>query len=140
MSEQEEYVVDEQTAEKEFDRFGNLMDLDFDTPAMNEEDAQNFNQQKGVFIRAVRRGLLSVDDEGQPVYELSGSVNGIDKITFYEPTGADFRQQDKRKKNEMTARMHTIMASFTKTPEQVYAKMKNRDLKVCQAITTLFMA
>ena len=39
-------TVDSQTAENEFDRFTNAMDLDLNTDGMDAEDLTAFNKQK----------------------------------------------------------------------------------------------
>jgi len=135
--EDEGFTVGKDVAESEFNRFGEAMDLDFDTTRMDEEDQKTFAKQKGLFIRAVRLGRLIVDKDGQPVY--APQVGDVKSIVFYEPDGACLMAIDEAKKNHDVAKSFKIMRSVTRQPDVVFSKMKNRDLKVCQAVINLFL-
>lgn len=134
----EKYKVDAETAAVEFDRFLDCMDIDADVDSMDDEDRKGFSMQKNTVIMAIRRGSLIIDDDGQPVFTPVASDNR-DPITFYEPTGAAYMAQDRKKKGQDMAKMYAIMGEVTKQHPGVFAKMKNRDVKVCQAIMTLFL-
>jgi hypothetical protein len=62
-----------------------------------------------------------------------------DPITFYEPTGASLMAMDRKKKAEDIGKLYATMADMTKQPIKRFAGMKYRDLKVCIAITSLFL-
>ena len=132
--------VDEQTAEQEFDRFAEAMVLEVDESRMDEDEAKEFKPLKRTFIRAVQSGALVVNEDGEPELSLSKPVNDISTVRFREPKGADYMQADKSKKTESMKKFFMIMASMTDVPVNVYTNMRKRDLKVCQAITGLFMA
>lgn len=131
-----EKIVKE-VAEQEFDRFAEMMDLDFDESSMDEEDLKSFQQQKRRLVLAIQSGSLVIDEKGQPVFTPQRSDN-LDPITFYEPTGASLTATDKRKKGEEMAKMFALMASATRTAPVTFSKMKMADFKVCQAIINLF--
>lgn len=135
-----EYKVDRETAEQEFDRFLDAMDIDGDTAGMTDEDRQGFDGQKQTIVSAIRKGRLYINENGEPVFtpstvEIDGGV-----ITFYEPSGASYMAMDSKKKGHDVAKMYAMMADMTKQPAKVFAKMKQRDLKVCQAVAVLFLA
>jgi len=128
--------VDQETADREFERFATAMDLEIDTSKMDEEDRKGFEQQRGRVIKAIMTGSLVINEDGEPVFTPSFEGNAL---TFYEPTGGTYMAMDRKKNSENMARMATVMAEMTKTSPKTFANMKNRDFKVCLAITLLFM-
>ena len=128
--------VDRETAEREFDRFVEAMDLDGDSSEWDEDDRKGYDLQKGKVISAIMSGSLVVNEDGEPVF--NPTVDG-DALTFSEPTGAALMAMDRKKKAEDMGKLFAMMAAITGVHPGTFAKMKNRDLKVCMAITTLFM-
>lgn len=128
-----------EVAEAEFQRFVELMDLDCDEKSMGEEDKAGFSEQKEKLIKAIRKGSLVVNENGEPIFTPQ-RTNDAKPITFYEPTGASLMAMDRKKKSEDVAKLYATMADMTRTDAKTFAKMKNADLKVCMAITTLFLA
>lgn len=130
-----ENKIDRETAEREFDRFMDAMDLDTDSSAWDEDDRKSFDQQKDRIVRAIQNGSLVVNDDGEPVY-----TTGAETLTFHEPKGSALMAMDRRKKGEDVGKFYATMADITGTNAKTFALMKNRDLKVCMAITALFLA
>lgn len=137
----EKFTVDAETAEVEFDRFCDAMDLEFDESQMDEETREQFRALKRKFITAVRKGVLEVNDSGEPEVKLSMSYgeNGPTVVKFREPRGSDFMQVDRAKKNESAKKSYLVMASITGQPVKLFGDMRKRDLDVCQAVIGLFM-
>jgi len=131
--------IDLEVAEQEFNRFIDAMCIDADPTNMGEEDIEEFNEQKRKIVGAISKGDLVINETGEPVYTPKRSENK-DPITFYEPTGANLAEQDKRAKGHSYTRLFTTMGSMTKTNSSRFAKMKMYDLKICQTITILFLA
>ena len=134
-----EQKISKEMAEQEFDRFGELMDLDFDTSFMDEDDRKGFEQSKRRLVRAIMVGSMIIDDEGRPVFTPQRAGQEVNAITFNEPTGATYMAMDRKKKTEDMGKMMALMADYTKTSAGLFAKMKNADFKVCLAVTTLFL-
>lgn len=130
--------VAREVAENEFQRFADLMALDVDVSKMDADDAKSFVQQREVILAAIQRGHMTIDEEGQPIYAPQADEGG--PIVFYEPTGATFMAMDGKKKNADMSKLFAAMADMTKQPPIRFAKMKNRDMKVCMAVITLFLA
>jgi hypothetical protein len=125
-------------AEAEFARFVESMDLDVDTSRMNDEDRQSFEQQKTRIVRAMMDGRVVINERGEPVfYPTSGKPS---ELVFHEPEGAALMAMDNRKKGHDVSKMFAVMAEQTKVPSAVFASMPMRDLKIVQAIATLFLA
>ena len=130
--------VAKEVAEQEFNRFVESMDLDVDPADMDEDDRKGFNQQKDRVIAAIQFGALVIKDSGEPVFTPQ-RTNDADAITFHEPTGASLMAMDRKKKTEDIGKLYAAMGDITKTHANVFSKMKMADLKVCMAITTLFL-
>jgi len=124
-------------AEQEFQRFADAMDLDISPEPMDDEDRAGFEKQKRRIIRAMVAGALVIDEDGQPVFTPQASDSA--PVTFHEPDGAALMSMDKRKKGEDMGKMMAIMGAITKTNAKTFSAMKQRDLNVCIAITTLFL-
>ena len=135
-----ENKVDIATAEIEFNRFVNAMDLDVSTEGMSADEKRDFTVQRDRIIGVIQSGALIVNDEGEPVYTPQRAKGEVNAITFYEPTGASYLAMDRKKVGEDMGKLFLAMADITKTSSGIFSKMKNTDLKVCMAIVTLFLA
>lgn len=136
----EKSVVAREVAEAEFERFGEMMELDFDTNAMDDEDRRGFEQHRRRLVAAIMSGALTIDEKGQPEFtpRRSGEWEGV--ITFYEPDGAAYLAMDRQKKNQDMHKFYAVMAAMTKQNAGVLAKLKGSDAKLCQAVVALFLA
>lgn len=135
--------VSVEVATAEFNRFADCMDLDLDEKMMTDEDKVDFSALKSQFIRAVVSGHITLNDEGEPTihFKLPPSDDEADqKITFFEPDGACFLALDKGKKNADMAKQYLMMGDICKCAHTLFAKLKNRDLKVCKMVLALFLA
>lgn len=133
-----EPVIAREVAEAEFDRFVEVMDIEANTTGMDEEDKKGFLEQKDRIVKAVMSGALIVNDAGEPVYT-PARTKDADSLTFHEPTGASLMAMDRKKKTEDVGKMYATMGDMTKTHANTFSKMKMPDLKICMAITTLFL-
>jgi hypothetical protein len=129
-------LVAAEVAEQEFIRFVDVMDID--PEALDDEDHKNFEQQKGLVISAIVSGRLVITDNGEPVFTPS-RTNDATPITFYEPTGASLMAMDRKKKTEDIGKLYAAMGDITKTSAGTFSKMRMSDLKVCIALTNLFL-
>jgi hypothetical protein len=132
-------LVAEEVAEQEFIRFVDAMDIDVDPEGMDEEDRKGFVQQKIKIVSAIKSGALVINDNGEPVYTPVRTKDAT-PITFFEPTGASLMAMDRKKKTEDIGKFYAAMGDITKTSAGVFSKMRMSDLKICMAITTLFLA
>lgn len=128
--------VAKEVAEQEFERFTTEMDLDVTTERMDAEDRKKFEDLRDQVVRAIQAGKIGIDDKGQPVFTTS---SGDKTITFYEPTGASFMAMDGQKKDAGVAKTFSLLADMTHTNAKLFSQMPNRDLKICQALLTLFL-
>lgn len=129
-------IVAREVAEAEFVRFFEAMDLRLEDPDLDEEDQKAFREHRRIFIEAVERGTLVVNDDGEPVYTPPSTGK---PIAFHEPTGATLMAMDQIKKGHDVKRSYAVMASQTKTPIAVFSAMAQREFKVCEAVFVLFL-
>lgn len=137
---EEKIVINKVMAEQEFYRFAADMGLDIDPEGMDEEDKIGFEQQKRRIVNAIMRGSLTINDNGEPIYTPQHAGEDVNPIIFHEPTGASLMAMDKKGKTEDMRKLFSVMGEMTKTSAGLFSKMKMRDLKVCQAVVTLFLA
>jgi len=138
-----ELKVAAEVAELEFLKFVEAMDLDADPAGWDAEDIKSFEGAKKKIVGAITRGHLVIDEDGQPVYTTQGGKDGKGAgtaITFHEQTGASLMSMDQKKKGHDVAKMFAVMADMTGTDAKTFADMAGKDLKICQAITALFLA
>lgn len=131
-------VIVTEVAEQDFERFADQMDLDLNTDTMDEEDRKEFEKQKSRLVDAIKSGALEIADNGEPTFTPQRSKN-TDPITFHEPTGAALMAMDRKKKTEDVGKLYAAMGEITGKPANTFSKMKMADLKICMAITTLFL-
>lgn len=126
-----------EVAESEFERFVSTMDLDISTDGMDDDDKKDLSLQKGRVVASIMGGSLVINEDGEPIF--TPQREDGEAITFHEPTGAALMAMDRKKQSEEISKMFAAMAAITKTHSKVFSKMKMADLKVCLAITTLFL-
>lgn len=133
-----EHKIDKATAESEFERFAEVMDIDTDTGEMDDESREGFQQQKSRMIRAMQRGNLIINESGEAVFNPAHSENP-NTVTFKMPTGAALVAMDRKKKTEDMGKMYAAMGEICGVPAKTFAMMAMPDLKVCLAVTSLFL-
>ena len=133
-------LVATEVAESEFERFTEAMDLDFDTSKMDSEDLTAFEKQKSKMIRAIEKGALVFNDDGEAVYTPQHRRSKHqDAITFRERTGASLIASDGKKKNQDMAKTYAVMADMCGVHQRVFAGLVGIDAKVCESIYALLM-
>jgi len=132
--------VDKATAESEFDRFVEMMDLDLDVAEMDVEDTTAFNKQKSKIIRAIQKGSLEINEGGEAVYTPANPKSKhSEAITFHERTGASLMAMDTKKKNHDIAKTYAVMGDMCNVHQNVFAGLVGNDVKVCEALFALLM-
>lgn len=130
--------LDLETAEAEFNRFADIMDLDVDPDTMTDEDKDSLSEHRRRLVKTLQNGALVINDLGEPVFTPRRSDNK-EPVNFYEPTGESLMSMDRKKKNADISKTFAILGSMTKTNPKRFSSMKYGDLKVCSSILGLFM-
>ena len=136
-----ERTVDEETAGLEFDRFAEAWCLDSDTVAMDEEDRDTFNTLRRKLVRAIGFGFLTVDESGEKLtYALRyPRTGGLTELELRPPLGSALTDLDKYKERQAMHKLNSYLASVCRTNPAVFSQMDQRDLKIPQAVITLFL-
>ena len=130
-------------AEAEFERWADAMDLarKLDPAGLDSDDKKSLADSKRNILDSMMSGNLVVNDAGEFVFTPKA---GDDKepIVFHEPDGAAIMAVDQIGKSGThdVTKMVAILAVMTKQSRVRFAKLKNRDWTVCQAIFSLFFA
>lgn len=133
-------VIAEEVVEIEFKRFVEAMDLDLDVSKMDAEDLTAFNKQKSKICRAIERGLLIINENGEAVYTPNHPrTTSTDPITFHERSGASLMAMDGKKKDHDVSKTYAIMGDMCKVHPGVFAGMVGNDIKLCEALFALLM-
>lgn len=133
-------IVATEVAEQEFERFADEMDLELDTSLMDVEDLTAFNKQKNRIIRAIERGNLVINENGEAVYTPGNKRSKhTDPITFHERTGASLMAMDGKKKGHDVAKTYAVLADMCKVHPSVFAGLAGTDVKICEALFALLM-
>ena len=130
--------ISREFAEQEFNRFCVAMDLDVTPDKLTNEDKAGLENQRRMITGAIQDGRLIINDEGEPVFT-PGTESTPEPIVFKEPTGATFLAMDKRKEGQTVGKLNAMLGDMTHQPPARFARMKNRDYKICQALITVFL-
>jgi hypothetical protein len=133
--EPDEVKVAREVAESELRRFAKLMALNLDESTRPKEIKVTFQIGKDRVIEAMMRGSLIIDSSGQPVFTPQADKGGV--ITLHEPKGSTFIAMQSKENNSEAS--FEALADCTEQPASRFAKMPQRDLKVLQAIQSLFL-
>jgi len=132
--------IDLETASNEFDRWSESMDLDLDTDEMDSEDLAAFKKQKNRIIKALMKGSLVINDNGEAEYTPSNpNSRHKETIVFHERTGASLMAMDGKKKNHDVAKTYAVLAEMCKIPPSAFAGLVGFDVKLCEALFALLM-
>ena len=131
------YQVDRETAERDFDRYAEMNDIDLDLEGLDENDKIDTQNQIQIIIKAIMRGQCRINEDGSATYT---TKNGKE-LTFSDPGAPAWTAMDKKKEHRLFSKMCAGLAVMTKTSEATFTGMKSSlDIKFCQAIYTLFLA
>lgn len=131
--------INKEMAEQEFSNFADDMDLDVDISNMDSEDKEAFEKLKRKIILAIINGSLIFNENSEPVFTPQRSGDNTKPITFKEVTGAGFLSMDKTKQSHGMAKVFGLMAEMTGTSQKTFSNFVGSDIKVCIAITNLFL-
>ena len=136
----EEHKVDIESANAEFERFADCMDIDVDTTDMDNDDLNAFNKVKKRLLKAIQKGSLIFNDDGEAVYTPSHAKSKYkEDITFHERTGASLMAMDGKKKGHDVTKMYAVLGDMCKLHQGAFAGLVGEDVKICEALFALLM-
>lgn len=136
----EEPKIDIETAKAEFERFADCMDIDIDTIDMDDEDLNAFTKVKKRLLKAIQKGSLIFNGDGEAVYTPSHTKSKYkETITFHERTGASLMAMDGKKKGHDVKKMYAVLADMCSLHPGAFAGLAGEDVKICEALFSLLM-
>jgi len=128
-------VVDTETANAEFERFADGMDIDIDTSNMDVEDKTAFEKLQRRFINAIEQGHLVINENDEAVYTPHRKATKIkEPITFHERSGANTMAMDRSKKGQEVRKGYALMAEMCNIHPNIISGLVGTDLKICEGI------
>lgn len=135
-----ENKIAREVAEADFDTFTEAMDIEVDVSKLDVEDATAFNKQKDRIVRAIERGHLTINENGEAVYTpWNNRSKHKEPIVFRERSGASLMAMDGKKKGHDVAKTYAVLADMCQVPQVVFAGLVGADVKVCEALFALLM-
>lgn len=134
-----EYKLDDETARAELDRLADTMDIDL-TIDESLEEKERKESQKNIdnVVKAIRRGSLIVNENGEAVFTPTRSQN-VAPITFREPTGSTFLAADKYGEKQKMHKLYAMIAEMTGVENSTFSRLKKPDLLIVIAVGSIFL-
>lgn len=125
-----EYKISREIAEQDFDRFCEKNRIDNDVDDFSEEDQKAFDEHKKRIVKAIMKGEMVINDASEA--EFCG-------VKFKTPKGRVLLAMDRSKKGQDMKAQFEVMADICEVPAATFSKMDSVDVKVCMAVTALFL-
>jgi len=123
-----------EVAEQDFLRFCEAQRIDTGFEDFTEEDKDAFDGHKRKIVKAIQRGQIVVNDQNQAVF----TANNLE-LVFKQPKGSSLIAMDRAKKGQDMGAMYNVMGDIVGQHPSVFSKMDAVDVKVCLAVTALFL-
>ena len=129
-----------EVAEKEFDRFVELWDIDGEVESMDEESRDGFEEHKRRLVRGLRGGSITVDEEGLVTIQLRWpTLENLAEVVCKPPGGDAMLGWDKYKDRQQVHKLNSFLGSMCGQSPAIFARMDGRDLKAVQTVALLFL-
>ena len=134
-------VMDPESAENDFDKWAEAMDLDFRESRMNADSLENFLNLKDLILSGFCRGSILINEECEIVFTPENKKSKFfgKPIVFHESDANALMAQDRRQKGQDVAKMWAVLGAMCKIHPSVFSGMHGRDTKICIALFTLLM-
>ena len=128
-------VVDRTTAENDFNRFVEAMDLRLDRETMDQNERRDINEDIDVIIWEIMHGILTVNDDGALVLH----PKKHDPITFHEPSASAMAAMDRLKEHQKIGQMYALIAGICDAaPSVIKHKLTGHEFDTCTRVYMLF--
>lgn len=136
-----DYKINKETASEMFDAWCEAWEIDNDLTMMDDDDKAGFENQKRIFVKAVMKGRLVLNEDDTLNYTFSEkSLKSGEQIKIKMPTGASYMDMDGYKDSQTIRKTYAVLASMTGQPVKYFSNVSGIDLKPLQAVIALFLA
>lgn len=129
----ENQKIDRESAEAEFYRMCELLDLDVTTS--NDEDKEQLEGHKDKIVSAIMSGAMTIGDDGLPTLTTKAGA----ELAFTLPTGATLLEADKAPEGHNNRRMFLLIGALTRG-KFAPSKCTVKETAVLMSVTALFLA
>lgn len=141
MTDETKTMMSEELAEAEVHRWAEANDIDLLTRTADGQLVLDASVPK--LVKAVQRGNLVVNDNGEFEYTVSGkSPQGFagERITLKAPTGAAYMAMDSYKEQQGVHKTMAIASAITGKDVSWFGRLHNVDYKVVVTVVGFFIA
>jgi len=134
-------IIDKQTSEREFERYCEANDIDFDTAAMDEDEKKDFEKIKKRFVKVSMQGRVHVDGTDLKYIVSKFSPSGFSgrEITIKRSGGQSYMGMDNYKDTQTVHKMNGFLSAMTGQEVSFFAKIDGSDWAFFRDIATLFL-
>jgi hypothetical protein len=125
-------LVGDDVCEHELARFADAYDLDLNPT--DADDKKKLDDSKAILIRAMKRGRLVIDADGNPVYTATGG----EVFKFKQWTGATLMNAQGVSDTHQVTKLHRMLAEVTGRDATAFAKLAGPEYRVVTTLFTLF--
>jgi hypothetical protein len=124
-----------EVCEAEFARLCASRRIDDDVASMTEPEAKAFDARKRPIVRAMARGEIVVDADGNPVFTPPGGK----ALIFHKATGATLMAGDKVADGHDIARLVAVADEMTKSVPGALSKLDLEDFRIVSDIASFLL-
>lgn len=142
-NEVEENKFDDETVERDFEKFCEDWDLDIEKIAdMKEEDRDDYDDIKRRIVRVMKLGRLVYNADKETFIYFFKKPQGTGEegksIEIRMPEGPSLLMMDKYKKGQSIHMKNAVIANMIKMPIPYVSNMNPMDSKITDAVFSLF--
>ena len=134
-------VIDNETANFEFERFCESWRIDYELEDANQEEKNDFNVLKKRLVKTIKEGRLYLNEDRTLTYILSDfnidTIKGK-KLIIKRPLGDSYMSMDHYKDQQNMHKMYSIIANMVGHSTQYLSRLDGADLDDLTGIFTLF--
>lgn len=130
-----EFVVDEETAKADVDRWLKANRIRIERPGMDENESRDLKEDVQAIVQETMEGRIEIDDSNK----LTFKPEDCDPLTFNRPRAGGLKKLDNKKEHAKMAQMVLLLSVVTGTSESTISELHSNDLLMAATIASLFL-
>src|SRR5690606_7248526 len=129
------YTVAREVAEQEFVRMCESRRIDLDDSEWTDQEKEKFGEERKHIVDLIRRGLLTVAEDGTPTYTADGGKT----FTFHIPTGATFMAMESHAPTKQVSNTVAAVTEMTRSAAGELSKLSVWDFRAVMRVGSFFL-
>lgn len=129
------YTVAREVAEQEFVRMCESRRIDLDDSEWTDQEKEKFGEERKNIVDLIRRGRLTVAEDGTPTYTADGGKT----FTFYIPTGATFMAMESHAPNKQVSNTVAAVTEMTQSSAGEISSLPVWDFRAVMRVGSFFL-